>query len=225
MNRWLPVAAAVMVCMLTSAEAEAEASPHGRPGRPRRREAPPEPEPSLPEPKRIRATNESHTFQVYGGIRWGVRSALLGDALNQDYIDDRSSLGRSIGLQFGAGWVWRVFGVGAEFRTYWFSHPNIEITTDPSDNVSVNPAIEVVLKPRLGHRFRSVPVELYGALPHGYSIVSDDGFTIGLMLGATYFVRGGLGANVEIGYSVSALGDENVFGEVTLLRANILYAR
>jgi len=171
------------------------------------------------EPAPARATPPARRLRAYGGIHLAA-----GGKHYDDY--DPLDLGATFGIQFGAGWVWRVFGLGGEVR--W---DRVSATgPDYGEGRDVHArALSVVLKPRVGHKLASLPLELYAALPHGFSThrFSDQdfreyGFAIGLLGGASYFFKDRLGGNLEFGWefpSISAL----LYSQLTVFRLNLVY--
>jgi len=143
-------------------------------------------------------------FQLYGGLALGVASTAEGES-DGDYAYtgwEEYDYGASFGLQAGLAWVWRIFGLGAELRAAWYGQAE---GLDGSDLVLQ----EFLLKPRLGYKLASLPLELYAALPHGMSRLAfgaeheskQAAFSVGLTLGASYFISEHLGINAELGYT------------------------
>jgi hypothetical protein len=162
-------------------------------------------------------------FQAWGGLTLGAASRLL---------DGDLSYGASFGLQTGAGWVWRVFGLGAELRATWYgaADSNSDYYTDYYEGTALS-SQEIVLKPRLGHKLEQLPLELYVSVPHGaarlsggmYDGYSNAAFSIGLLVGATYFLGEHLGINAELGYT-GRFGPQ-ALTELTVLRVSALFGK
>jgi hypothetical protein len=128
-------------------------------------------------------------------------------------------------IQFGAGWVWRIFGIGAELRLNWAKF-DPAAQAEPTRNL----LLDVVVKPRGGYKFAGIPLDLYAAIPLGVSAplfddYDDDealdyrygpGLSIGFLLGATYFFGEHWGVNVETGGQFTLLSASDPGREVDL---------
>lgn len=169
--------------------------------------------------------------RLYGGVTLGVAGSYEFEWDDSYYGTEKGDLDPGIGLQIGAGYVWRYFGIGGELRADFLKPKG-----SPREKT-----IDVMVKPRGGYQLRSVPFEFYGAVPVGVSIpvFSDDnpfdldvGATVGIMAGASYFFTRHLGINYEIGWTLHVFGftdDDRDSGTLTLqqfrpLNLNVMLA-
>lgn len=148
------------------------------------------------------------SLQVYGGARLGV----AGHGSNGERF------GPSFGAQLGASQASRYTAVGVEARAIWLNGYHEWLRW---------PWLELVLKPALGFALERAPLWLYLTLPLGMSAGPHFlalGGTVGLMAGATFFVSKHVGFNAETGYAWTSLfEDAGAYGEITLLRLNLVY--
>jgi hypothetical protein len=168
--------------------------------------------------------------RLYAGFRVGAGGEVEDDYTELSIDEDdslKADLGPSFGFQIGAGYVWSYFGIGGELRMTSVK-PDVEGIDLEDVSIERDTLLDLVAKPRGGYQFPNLPLEVYGALPFGVSILKSDneyssdldpgvGFTVGFVAGATYFFTKTLGLNAEIGWSVHAFGyeDEEYEGTVS----------
>jgi len=107
------------------------------------------------------------------------------------------------GLQAGIDYViMDYFSLGGETRLAWF---NTKAGQDA--DISRTMLWDLDLKPKGRYAFSNIPLELYGTLPMGLSVIggNDDvdtdataGFNLGFGPGATYFITDRIGVNTEM---------------------------
>jgi hypothetical protein len=143
------------------------------------------------------STGARGPMRVYGGLHLGGGGSWVSKV---DGNRGETSLGFLIGFQGGLDYVMhQYFALGGEFRltstkpSWGFGDPDRMILVD------------LTAKPRGRYEFASIPLEVYGTLPLGFSIVAprnnlDTKFNMnfGIGGGATYFFTEKMGINSEM---------------------------
>lgn len=138
-------------------------------------------------------------MRVYGGLHLGGGGNVVTKIKDSDFDGD-GDMGFLIGFQGGLDYVLhRFFAIGGEFRLT--SSKFADMPGDPDRPIFV----DFTAKPRGRYEFSSIPLEVYGMLPIGFSIVAprndmDTKFNMnfGLGAGATYFFTERMGINSEM---------------------------
>lgn len=107
------------------------------------------------------------------------------------------------GLQLGADYVvMDYFSIGGELRLAWVKPQDI----GPAE-FDRRTVFDLNVKPKGRYAFRNIPLELYGTLPMGLSVIAGDdtvdsdataGFNLAFGPGATYFFTDRIGVNTEM---------------------------
>lgn len=136
------------------------------------------------------------------GFGGGARTKVEGGGFENESTVD---LAVTPGLQAGADYViMDYFSLGGELRLAWMKPQDVEIAgmEFEADRATV---FDLVVKPKGRYAFSNIPLEVYGALPLGLSVLggtdntdSDAGFTLGFGPGATYFFTDNIGINTEM---------------------------
>jgi hypothetical protein len=173
-------------------------------------------------------------LRFYGGMRVG-----FGGHFNVDLNSGGSrnqALKATIGIQAGVDYVvMKYFAIGGEFRLGWW---NTKQASDAGADRSL--LVDFDVKPRGMYTFKSIPLELYGAIPIGLTIPSLDsrfnvdtnvGWNIGFGGGASWFFTKHMGVNLEgMGllhyFSANTKGVSNGDGRVGQFNifGNLVYA-
>jgi len=127
-----------------------------------------------------------------GGARFKIEAGDVEDETTGD-------LAVTPGLQAGADYVLMdYFSIGGELRLAWVKGE------DADDRSTV---FDLDVKPKGRYAFSNIPLEVYGTLPLGMSVIggnddagtdSDVGFNLGFGPGATYFFTDNIGINTEM---------------------------
>lgn len=167
-------------------------------------------------------------FRLYGGLRLGVGGDaeykvenLVARGVSYDDETLKADLKTTFGMQLGAGYAWRFFGIGGELRVSWYGLENDDFDYDFDEDFeepTSSAFVDLIVKPRGGYQLASVPLEFYLAVPIGLSVpLYEDaevyggpiergwkpGPTIGVTVGASYFFSDHFGVNAEMGWTAS----------------------
>lgn len=169
-----------------------------------------------------RAFNEPSTrpFRLYGGMRLGVG----GNRKMKGWPED--DLKNTVGVQLGATYVFPklpYLAFGGEVRFGGFK------VKDVDDRKKI---WDFSLKPRVRYDLKTLPLEIYGALPVGLSLLGDDvGANLGIMGGVGHFFTEQIGICGEMGWQmhwISKDKDKGVpkqrYGQWTLFAVNLVVA-
>lgn len=131
------------------------------------------------------------------GLGGGARVKFEGGGASEETTGD---LAVTPGLQAGADYVvMDYFSIGGELRLAWVKGDDFD-----GDRSTV---FDLVAKPKGRFAFSNIPLEVYGTMPLGLSVIggnddagtdSDAGFTLGFGPGATYFFTDNIGINTEM---------------------------
>jgi hypothetical protein len=108
-------------------------------------------------------------------------------------------MGFLVGFQLGVDYVLhKYFAIGGEYR---LTSTSLDVPGNPDRPLF----IDFDVKPRGRYEFDNIPLELYGTLPVGLSVVAPHNHAdtkananLGLGAGATYFFTSNMGVNTEI---------------------------
>jgi hypothetical protein len=178
-------------------------------------------------------------FQLYGGFRVGVGGSITesGEEDDSEYEED-TDLENTIGFQAGATYALPFFALGGEVRL------NAMKIDGLSDRLKI---WDFAFKPRARFELPTLPLEVYGALPVGLSVLQESesesnyvekdlGANLGIMFGATYYVSEKVGINAEMGWQMHFFKNEEEddysdsttyktrVGQWTLLSTSIVFA-
>jgi hypothetical protein len=158
------------------------------------------PYPVRPPPAKAPPNEGPGSFRLHLGLHVGMRGSMDFDTefTSADATTaERYSLKPSVGLQLGAGFQWRIFGVGVELRQSF-------IKLDVDGESARRPVLGVLIKPRVGYTLRSIPLAFYGSIPLGACVpvgdeLLDPGFNLQVVAGVNYFFTRHVGINFEAG--------------------------
>lgn len=144
---------------------------------------------------RSSSTGSRGPTRVYGGIHLGGGGNLK--VMPEDFDSDKVDMKFLVGFQGGLDHVIHQYvALGGEFR---FTSTDIKY----ADERPI--LVDFTFKPRGRYEFSNIPLEVYGTLPLGFSVVAprNDGDTkfnmnFGIGAGAMYFFTEKLGINAEL---------------------------
>jgi len=149
------------------------------------------------------ATGSRGPLRLYGGLHFGGGGNVK--IMPEDGDSHKFDVGGLIGFQLGADYVMhKYFAIGGEFRLTSTAAGNRPDGVDRSDVALL--LVDFDVKPRGRYEFSNIPLEVYGTMPLGLSILNpkQDGadtkvnMNFGIGGGATYFFTDHIGINSEI---------------------------
>ena len=163
-----------------------------------------EQEPSTAAPAGAAAT---HPWRVYAGFALDVGGAFVDVKTNGTDLAAKPALAVQLGADYG---LLKFLAVSAEIGLSWVGTSDGVARWNPDKRIML---VDLVLKPRARYVFERFPIEVYGALPGGLTLVNmpdselpgremsgKPGATFGFMAGAHYFFSEQLGVNAELGW-------------------------
>lgn len=140
------------------------------------------------------STGSRGPTRVYGGIHLGGGGNVK--IMPEDFDSIKTDMKFLVGFQGGLDHVIHKYvALGGEFR---FTSTDFDARDRPI-------LVDLAFKPRGRYEFSNIPLELYGTLPLGFSIVAprNEGDTkfnmnFGIGAGAMYFFTEKLGINTEL---------------------------
>jgi tetratricopeptide (TPR) repeat protein len=159
--------------------------------------------------------------RLYGGLRLAV-----GGTRDWANSSEESDLKNAVGVQLGTTYVFPALpylALGGEVR---FGAIKVKGVDDRKK------IWDFALKPRVRYDLKTLPLEIYAALPVGLSVLGDDvGANLGILGGVGHFFTDQVGVSAEMGWQmhwISADKDKGElkqrYGQWTLFAVNMVVA-
>ncbi|MFT3925632.1 MAG: hypothetical protein QM778_24035 [Myxococcales bacterium] len=149
------------------------------------------------------STGAQGPLRLYGGLHFGGGGNVK--VMPEEGDSDKADLAGLIGFQLGADYVMhQYFAIGGEFRLTSTAGGDRPDGVDRSDVAIL--LVDFDVKPRGRYQFGNIPLEVYGTLPLGLSIIAPKvegadtkvNMNFGIGGGATYFFTDKIGVNAEM---------------------------